>query len=81
MAIKKEFYKVREDGTKLYRQYSDANLRIRKAGTVVVYDEAIDVESATFEYEETDEQIGGGDDSETATTADYQNALKEMGVE
>lgn len=55
--IKKEFFKIREDGVVLYRTYSDANLYIRKIGTKEVYSEAIDVADAKYTYEETDELI------------------------
>jgi hypothetical protein len=55
--IVREFYRVREDGVTLYRTYSDANLMIRKVGTEEVYSEAIDVESAPYTYEETEEKI------------------------
>ena len=54
MAIVKEFYKTREDGVKLYRTYSDNNYMIQKKETDEVYEEAIDVENASYEYEETD---------------------------
>lgn len=57
MAIVKEAYKTREDGVKLFRTYSDSNYIIQKIGTEEIYDEAIDVETATFEYEETDTQL------------------------
>lgn len=61
--IVKEFYKVREDGVMLNRTYSDKSVKIQK---VVVtwngkrikkdefYDEAIDVSTAPYDYEETD---------------------------
>ena len=55
--IKREFYKERNDGVKLYKTYSDENYRIQKVGTNEIYDEAIDVENAPFEYEETEEKI------------------------
>jgi hypothetical protein len=55
--IKKEFFRIREDGVVLYRTYSDANLYIRKVGTEEVYSEAIDVAEAKYTYEETDEPI------------------------
>ena len=55
--IKREFYKERNDGVKLYKTYSDENYRIRKVGTDEIYDEAIDVESSNYEYIETDEKI------------------------
>lgn len=55
--IKKEFYKQRKDGVKLYKTYSDENYKIQKVGTEEIYDEAIDVENSTFEYVETDIKI------------------------
>lgn len=53
----KEYYETREDGVVLFRTYSDANHKIMQKPTMVVYDEAIDVENAPYEYEETDELI------------------------
>ena len=55
--IIKEFYKTRKDGVNLYRTYSNEGLKIQKVGTDEIYDEAIDVGSATFTYTETDEPI------------------------
>lgn len=55
--IKREFYKERNDGVKLYKTYSDENYRIQKVGTNEIYDEAIDIESSNYEYIETDEKI------------------------
>lgn len=69
-----EYYKTREDGVVLNRTYSDKNVQIRKVGTDEVYDEAIDIENAPYTYEETDIP------TEEATEADYQEALREMGV-
>ena len=57
MAIIKEFYRTREDGVKLYRTYSDENYKIQKVGTNEIYEEAIDIEDAPYEYEETTELI------------------------
>ena len=76
--IVKEFYKTREDGVNLYRSYSDNNVHIHKVGTDEVYAEAIDVENAPYEYEETD--IPTEDVSGEATEQDYINALAELGV-
>lgn len=56
--IVREYYKTRKDGVMLYRTYSDEGKRIRQVETDVVYDEAIDVETATWTYVETDELIG-----------------------
>lgn len=55
--LKKEFYREREDGVNLYITYSDENYKIHKIGTDEIYDEAIDIEGADYEYEETDEKI------------------------
>lgn len=57
MAIVKEFYKTRTDGVNLYRTYSDENYKIKKVGTDEVYDEAVDIENAPYEYEETTEKV------------------------
>ena len=69
-----EYYKTRKDGVVLNRTYSDKGMQIRKVGTDEVYDEAIDIENAPFTYEETDIP------TEEATEEDYQEALREMGV-
>jgi hypothetical protein len=52
----REFYKTREDGTILFRTYSDKNLKIRQVETGIVYDEAIDIDNSGFTYEETTEE-------------------------
>lgn len=64
MAIVKEFYKTRKDGVNLYKTYSDEGYMIHKINTEEIYDEAIDVENAPFEYEETTEKIESEDLSE-----------------
>lgn len=51
--IQREFYTQRKDGVKLYRTYSDAGMMIRQNETGAEYAEAIDVENATYTYEET----------------------------
>lgn len=51
--VKREHFDTRSDGVKLIRTVSDQGMKIRKVGTDEVYDEAIDLESATYEYEET----------------------------
>ena len=53
----KEFYKTRDDNINLYRTYSDEGYRIHKLNTDEIYDEAIDVENALYEYEETTEKV------------------------
>lgn len=57
MAIIKEFYKTRNDGVNLYKTYSNEGYKIHKLNTQEIYDEAIDVENAPYEYEETTEKI------------------------
>lgn len=54
--IKKEFFKTREDGVKLYRTYSDTDHKIRKKRTSEVYAEAVDIAEGE-EYEEVDDYI------------------------
>lgn len=53
----KEFYRVREDGVSLYRNYSDTGHYIIQIETGVEYAEAIDVENAPYTYAETDKLI------------------------
>lgn len=55
--IVREFYRLREDGVKLYRTHSDSNVHIRQVETGAEYSEAIDVEDAPYTYEETDTPI------------------------
>ena len=57
MSIVKEFYKTRNDGINLYKTYSDKGYMIHKLNTEEIYSEAIDIENASFEYEETTEKI------------------------
>lgn len=52
--VVKEFYRTREDGVNLYRNYSDENFKIIQIQTGNIYDEAIDVEDSIYTYEETD---------------------------
>ena len=55
--IIREFYKTRKDGVNLYRTCSDANFMIKKVGTEELYSEAIDIETAPYIYEETNQLI------------------------
>ncbi len=52
--IVKDFFSTRFDGVELFRTYSDENLKIRQIETGVIYDEAIDIASASWTYTETD---------------------------
>ena len=55
--ITREYYDTREDGVVLYRTYSDTNHYLRQVETGAIYEEAVDVESANYTYEETDDII------------------------
>ena len=57
MAIKKEFYVELADGTKLNRTFSDEGKQIIQNETGVIFDDAVDVEGATFTYSETEAEI------------------------
>ena len=61
--IIREFYMTRKDGVNLYKTYSDKGVYIKKQGTDEKYDEAIDVESAPYTYEETEEIIENGNNT------------------
>ena len=41
------------NGYRFTKTYSDEGFKIRKVGTDEIYDEAIDIDGAGFEYEET----------------------------
>ena len=72
-----EYYRTREDGVVLNRTYSDSGMMIERDG--VRYSEAIDPAELNRQYTETDEPVEIV--TEEATAEDYQNALREMGVE
>lgn len=55
--IVKELFMTRSDGVKLYRHYSDEGKRLIQNETGIVYDEAIDVETAPYTYTESEEFI------------------------
>ena len=55
--IIREFFKTRNDSVDLYITYSDNGVKINKVGTDEIYDDAVDVEGASFTYEETDVPI------------------------
>lgn len=52
-----EYYATRQDGVRLLKTYSDEGFQIVQNETGVVYDEAIDVENASWTYSESAEQI------------------------
>lgn len=61
--IVKEFFRLRNDGVKLHRTYSTEGFCILQKETGEVYDEAIDIESAPYTYEETNIKIGEYEES------------------
>ena len=73
--IIREFYITRKDGVNLYKTYSDKGVYIIKQGTDEKYDEAIDVENTSFEYEETTEKIETEEISEVEQKAQAYNIL------
>ena len=75
--IQREFYTQRKDGVKLYRTYSDAGMMIRQTETGVEYAEAIDVESATYTYTETETPI---EKPEMTTEERLQDAETALGI-
>ena len=75
MSIVKEYYKTRKDGVNLYRTYSDEGFKIHKLNTNEYYDEAIDIENAPYEYEETDEKINQEEISEVEQKAQAYDIL------
>lgn len=52
--IVRDFFETRIDGIRLYKTYSDKGYYIKQQPTGIIYQEAIDVEDAPYEYEETD---------------------------
>lgn len=79
--IQKQFYTTREDGVNLYITFSDEGYFIKKTNDKpairrkkepILYPYAIDVESATYEYEEVDKLI--------EHTALQVKEMEEMGV-
>lgn len=76
MAIITEYFRTRADGVVLNRTYSDSGMMIERDG--VHYSEAVDPADSGRIYTETDEPI---ENDNEATETDYQNALREMGVE
>lgn len=53
----KELYMTRNDGVNLYKSYSNENYKIRQIETGNIYEEAIDIETSNYTYEETDIKI------------------------
>lgn len=65
------------NGQAFVRTFSDSGVMIERDG--VRYSEAVDPADLNRQYTETDEPIEGYTDD--ATDADYQRALRDMGVQ
>lgn len=76
--IVREFYKTRVDGVNLFRTYSDKNLMIQKAGTNKKYRQAIDVEGATYIYEETNERVIDREDRKEISAEEFLDMINEI---
>ena len=71
------------DGT-LIKHYSDAGMMLLQNETGMLYSDPIDVVPCAYTYTETDEPIDSEEevvDEDEATVEDYQNALREVGVD
>ena len=84
--IIRELYTTRNDGVKLFINYSDIGMKIQQEQTGAVYDSAIDVEMASYTYTEINEQVDEHVDAEyhapTPTKSEYAEAGRiMMGVE
>lgn len=55
--IIREYYMTRKDGVRLYKTYSNSNKYIIQLPTQIEYNEAIDVENASYNYVESDKEI------------------------
>jgi hypothetical protein len=55
--IVREFYATRFDGVNLFKTYSDKGYYIKQMPTGVLYEMAVDIENASFYYEETNVTI------------------------
>ena len=66
--IVKEEYKIRADGVKLFRTYSDEGKYIIQNETGIIYVDAVDVETSSYTYVEYDEQVDHDENVEFEAT-------------
>ena len=76
--LKRSFYKTRNDGVNLYRNYSDEGFLIKQIETGQLYQEAIDVEDASYTYEEMKEKI---EDSSSYTYEETKEKIEDSSSE
>lgn len=72
--IIKEYFRTREDGVTLYRNYSDEGFYILQNETGIEYSEAIDVENSSYTYSETDKVI----ETEEITGEEFLEMIQEV---
>ena len=65
-----EPYLIRADGVKLYKYATDNGMKVIQHPSEQRYDEAIDVESATWTYTASDEPIESIEDNEVQQKAE-----------
>lgn len=75
--IIREFYRIRTDGVNLYRTYSDQGFQIHKIGTDEIYDEAVDIETAPYQYAEIDTKIDGDFNDSDISDAEFRALVEE----
>jgi hypothetical protein len=69
---------------KLIRHYSDEGFMLLQVETGIKYSDPVDVVPCAYTYTETEEMVEFEEmeaDENEATIADYQNALREVGVD
>lgn len=54
--VTRKYYITRNDGVRLYKTYSDQNKYIKQLPAGVIYDVAIDVETAPYYYIEVSKE-------------------------
>lgn len=54
--VTRKYYITRNDGVRLYKTYSDQNKYIKQLPAEVIYDVAIDVETAPYYYIEVSKE-------------------------
>lgn len=52
--VKTEYFTTRADGVKLYRTFSTEGKALLQVETGIVYSEAVDIEGASYTYEEVE---------------------------
>lgn len=56
--IIREFFETRDDGINLFISYSNLNFKIQNIQSGEIYDNAVDIENSTNQYQETNILVG-----------------------